>query len=129
MRALTVRCLRWLRSHPYTVFAAIFLAGSAIPYCVRRQSDWEVVYVVAAHRLRAGEALYQPTHGFVYPPINAWIALPFTELSRVQGRVLGYGVQVTWLLVCVVAAWRLSGGGRLEGEPSVGWREHAVFLF
>ena len=93
MRALTVRCLRWLRSHPYTVFAAIFLAGSAIPYCVRRQSDWEVVYVVAAHRLRAGEALYQPTHGFVYPPTGPGLGIEIDERAVEQAAQIGHNRQ------------------------------------
>jgi hypothetical protein len=111
-------------SRPYTVFALLVLPGLGAYLAKRADSEWESVYVLAARHLKHGEYLYNPQDGYLYPPFTAWAALPFTTMSATALRA-------TWVLVnlaCVVAilrwAWRLAGGGALEGKAGVPWREH-----
>jgi hypothetical protein len=112
-------------SRPYTLLGVVVLLILAVPVFKRQAQDWESVYVPAAERLIQGEDIYQEF--FVYPPINAWMALPFVGLSHVPTRALWYVVNMIALSVLLVGAWKLSGGGRLQGSPSVPWREHAIF--
>ncbi|MFO0843964.1 MAG: glycosyltransferase family 87 protein [Gemmataceae bacterium] len=111
-----------LRSRPYTVAAVVFFAALAVPFCGRLTADWDAVYVPAAQRLAAGEGVFDEV--FVYPPINAWLALPWAPLPKLPRRLLWYAVNVAAVVVFFRGAWRLSGGGRLEGQPSP--REHLI---
>lgn len=105
-----------LRSRPYTVAAVVFFAALAVPFCLRKAADWDTVYVPAAQRLAAGGDVFDEC--FVYPPINAWLALPWAALPRLPGRLLWFVVNIVAAAVFVRGAWRLSGGGQLEGNPS-----------
>lgn len=109
---------RWLGAHPYTALTALVFLGLSVPFCLRRDSEFEAVYLSAARHLRQGGGLYGRGDGYLYPPFMAWAALPFTALP---GRLL----RPAWLLVnlvCLVLlvrlAWRLAGGGRLQGLPA-----------
>lgn len=112
-------------SRPYTLLGTAFLIVVAFPVFLRQPQDWESVYVPAAARLLEGVDIYQGD--FVYPPINAWLALPFVGLPHLPTRAAWYVINLYALAVLLVGAWRLSGGGRLEGLPSVPWYEHAIF--
>ncbi len=114
-----------LSSHRYMILSAIGLFALAFPVFLRQSQDWESVYVPAAARLIHGQDIFQAD--FVYPPINAWMALPFVGLPHVPMRAIWYAINMTALAVLLVGAWRLSGGGRLDGLPAVSWREHAIF--
>jgi hypothetical protein len=88
--------------------------GLSISFCTREDSEWEAVYVVAATHLRSGAEIY--SDGNSYPPFAAFLALPWSYLSPA-------GVRGSWLLVnlaCLAAmvggAWRLAGGGPLQGD-------------
>ena len=110
---------------PYTLLAVLFLIILAFPSFLRKPQDWECVYVPAAERLADGDNIFQMD--FVYPPINAWLALPFVGLSRLPTRLLWYAINMTALMVLILGAWRLSGGGRLDGTPRVSGREQVIF--
>ncbi len=114
--------LTQLRSRPYTLATVLLFAVLLVPFCRRITADWDRVYVAAAQRLAAGEQIF--AQGFVYPPINAWLALPWAELSRWPSRLLWYAVNVVALVVFVRVAWQLTGGQRLEGNSD--WREHLI---
>ena len=124
MSQIAARMIEAVRRRPYALLLSLVLIGLAVPFCRRSNSDWDSVYVVAARHLRDGESIFQ--NSYQYPPISAWLALPFTYLSGVPGRLAWYGVNALALVVMLTSAWRLSGGGRLQGDPAVPHREHAV---
>lgn len=109
----------------YTLLFVLFLAVMVVPFATRKQSDWDDVYVPSAKRLLRGDEIYQGA--FVYPPVNAWVALPFVGMPRLPARLLWFAVCAGALLVLVRGAWRLSGGGALDGSPGLSRREHLVF--
>jgi hypothetical protein len=114
----------WLRAHPYTAAAAAAVVALAVPFCLRRDSEWEQVYVLAAHRLRQGADLYPPQDGYLYPPFTAWAALPFSWLPAPALRAAWLLINVACAAVLVRGAWRLAGGPRLEGAGRPGRGEH-----
>jgi hypothetical protein len=118
--------LQTVRSRPYTLAALVFFAVLIAPFCLRKRSDWDEVYIAAAERLTRGDDVLQG--GFVYPPINAWLPLPFVSLPKVPRRLLWFAVNAAALVVLVRIAWDLSGGGRLQGEPHVSGREHLICI-
>jgi hypothetical protein len=106
---------RWMRRHPCTIAAVLFFVAVGIPFCFRRDSEWEQVYVRAAEHLWQGQDVYRLQDGYLYPPVMAWAALPFRLLPSPAVRVLWLAVSVAGVVVMVRSAWRLSGGGRLDG--------------
>jgi Glycosyltransferase family 87 len=114
-----------LRARPYSLLFALLLIGLAIPSFLRPSQDWEAVYIPAAARLIQGGDIFQEL--FVYPPINAWLAIPFVDMHWLPARLAWYAINMVALSVLMFGAWKLSGGGRLEGLPSLPWREHAIF--
>jgi hypothetical protein len=118
--------LRILGRNPYTLTAVIFFSVLAAPFCWRKQSDWDMVYLPAAQRLVRGEDVFQV--GFVYPPVNAWLAVPFSRLPPGYARLAWFTVNAVALMVLIRAAWRLSGGSRLEPCSAVPRTEHRIFI-
>lgn len=112
-------------SRPYSLLGLVLLIVLAVPSFLRPAQDWDGVYVPAAERLVRGEDIF--TQEFVYPPINALLPIPFVGLAHVSSRALWYAINMTALAVLLLGAWKLSGGGRLEGTPGLPWREHAIF--
>jgi hypothetical protein len=112
-------------SRPYSLLGLVLLIVLAFPSFLRPEQDWDGVYIPAAARLLRGEDIYQ--QDFVYPPINAWLPIPFVGLPHVPSRALWYAINMAALGVLLLGAWKLSGGGRLEGMPGLPWREHAIF--
>src|SRR5262249_8797691 len=86
------------------------------------------VYVRAANHLRAGEAMYQPAEGYVYPPFMATLVLPCTLLPPVVERLAFYLVSVLCALCLCRWAWQLAGGGPLPGFQPYALREHFIWL-
>lgn len=113
-----------LKLYPYTLLAVVFFLALAAPFCLRKQADWDSVYLSAALHLRAGDDIFQA--GYVYPPFMAWLAVPFTYLSGVPGRLAWYFVNVLATVVLVRGGWQLTGGGRLEGAGTIDRREHLI---
>jgi hypothetical protein len=114
-----------LGRYPYAVAAVLFFAVFSVFFCTRKLSDWDQVYLPAAARLAKGDDIFRD--GFVYPPINAWLALPFVDLPHVANRFLFLAVCAIGLVVLVRCGWQLAGGGRLQGEPAVPRHEHLIF--
>ncbi len=124
---LTTTTLRnWLWTHPYSVAAAALFIGLAVPFLSRRQSEWRNVFVTAAEILRQGGDLYQPRNGFAYPAFMAWAALPFTFVPMPVERTAWLAVNLICLTLLARWAWRLAGGGRLQGQASVARGEHGA---
>jgi hypothetical protein len=118
----------WLRRNPYLVGAAVLFIGMGIPFLLRNNSEWDDVYVRAANHLRAGESMYQPDEGYVYPPFMAVLALPCTFLPAVLGRLAFYGVSVGCAVFLCWCAWRLAGGGPLPSFQPYHIREHWIWI-
>ena len=119
------RSLGWVRRKQFAIATVLFCAAMVVPFCLKNNSDWSLVYVPGAERLVHGDDIYQGA--FVYPPINAWLAIPFVYLPKIPGRLVWLGINLIGLIVLVRSAWKLSGGARLDGDPPVARREHAIF--
>jgi Glycosyltransferase family 87 len=117
-----------LVAHPYTLLGVLLLLGFAIPFCLRKHSEWEEVYLRAAGHLRSGTAVYGPAESYLYPPLLAWLSIPFTSLTSLETRLAWYAVNVVSLVLLLVWSWQLAGGGALEGKTRVPRREHLIVL-
>ena len=126
MHSVAVRLHDTVRRRPYTVLLTLVLSGLAVPFCLRSDSDWDSTHIAAALHLRAGETIYQGC--YVFPPAFAWLALPFSYLPHLPSRLAMYALDVIALLIVLMGAWRLTGGGRLQGSPPVARREHAILI-
>lgn len=121
-----VRC--WLTTHPLTLAGVLLLAALSVPFCLRKHSEWEEVYLRAAVQMRAGEAVYGPGQSYLYPPFLAWLAVPFTALTSLEARIAWYGINAVSLVLLLRWSWRLAGGGSLEGERPVKRPEYLIGL-
>jgi hypothetical protein len=114
----------WAASHPYTLFALLVLPALGAYLCIRKDSEWERVFVLAAQHLRDGEYIYTPEDAYLYPPFTAWAALPFTVLSPPAMRVTWVVINLACLVAVLRWGWRLAGGAALEGGAAAPRREH-----
>jgi len=118
------RSLNAVRQRPYTVIAAIVAVAMVATLFGRNKVDWDEVYLPAASRLIRGEDLNR--EAFAYPPVNAVLALPFVALPPMAGRALWLALNLLALSCVIMGAWRLAGGGRLQGQPPVPRSEHLI---
>ncbi len=107
----------WVQTNPFTVVAVLFILAQAIPFYRKPPdiSEWETVYLAGAHRLVGGGNLYNQSEGYLYPPFPAFCAVPFAYLNPAVGRCVWYAVNVLALWLLVVCAWKIAGGGDLQG--------------
>jgi hypothetical protein len=115
-----------LRRRPYTVAAVVGFLAMGITFCLRKDSEWDAVFVRAAVHLWAGEDIYQ--NAYMYPPFLAWACLPFAWLPVGLGRMLWFAINVTCAMGLIRYAWRLAGGGRLEGNAKAPFTEHRAAI-
>src|SRR5262245_37898081 len=120
------RLLFWIRTHPWTLLATIILLIHAVPFILKQHSEWDEVYLRAATRLLNGGDVYRLEDGYAYPPFMAWAAIPFTFLSPLVSRFLWFVVNVGCLVGMWGLAWRMTGGGILEGVQSTDTRAHLI---
>ena len=106
------RARRLLCTHPYSLVGAIVAAALLVPL-LRHDQDWVSVYMPAAERLVSGADIF--TVDFVYPPVNALLPLPFLGLPRLVAKLVWYAINLASFVVLILGAWKLGGGGRLEG--------------
>jgi hypothetical protein len=128
---MSTRFRHWVetaRRYPYTIAFVLFALGMAVPFLRRSDSDsdWQTVYLSAAHRLQSGEDLFQV--GYLYPPASAWLALPFTLLPHIPGKLVWYLVNVLALAVVLRGVWRLTGGGRVQGVLPIPPSERLIII-
>jgi hypothetical protein len=120
---------RWLATHPYTAVGLIVLAIVAVPFLKRDDSEWEKVYVQAARELLAGNDIYyQADIANSYPPFATLMAVPFTVLPSEVQRGLWLIINLSCLVFMLRGAWRLAGGGPLEGSERAPLREHVAAI-
>ncbi len=100
----------------------------AVLFFRRRQSEWREVYLPAAAHLWAGEDMYRPQGGYLYPPFMAWTALPFLALPDPVARFAWLVVNLLCLFAMLRWSWRLTGGQPVEGPNARGWSEQLIAL-
>ena len=99
----------WIRSHVYTLATIALLAAMAGPFLVKRDSEWNDVYLRAAAHMRTGQDMYLFQEGYLYPPFMAFLAIPFTFLTPLAARAAWFPHQ--WCLSglafvrCLAIVW------------------------
>ena len=101
---------RLAHRRPYVVLALVVFAAIAYPLITRKYSEWNEVFVRAAKHLRAGDGIYHFGEGYVYPPFMAFLATPFSYLSRHASLIIWYLINVAATFVLCRYAWRLAIG-------------------
>lgn len=101
---------------PWFAVAAVAAACSA-GFLSRGYSEWEGVYVPAAARLWAGEPLYRGHLSYLYPPLPAFLALPWVFLPPLAGRVASLAVNAVAAWAIFRLGWGLAGGSRRDNSP------------
>jgi hypothetical protein len=128
-KRLRGRAWEWVARHPYTSVAVAYLFSQAFPAILRHNTEWHDVYVAAAHNLLAGRDFLQAAGGYVYPPFFAALTIPFTLLPQSLSQLSWYLISSACLVHSIKGAWRLSGGGPLQGVEGSGQaREHLIFV-
>lgn len=117
--------VRLLRSYPYALLFSVLAVLLGVVFCLRERSDWEDVYIPAAERFLAGKDVFRQS--YMYPPLPAFLVAPCTLLAKLPARLVYYTIDVASIGVLLLGAWRLSGGRRLQGDPTVPRREHVIF--
>jgi hypothetical protein len=107
----------WIRTYFFQIVTVLLLAVLGVGFFQKpdEDSEWEVVNVRAAARLRAGEEVYNQREGFLYPPFAALCALPFTELGPLPMRAVWFAVNALALVLLVHFAWKIASGGAGKG--------------
>lgn len=113
------RIILWVRTHPISLLTSGIMLGYLVTYLVTPHSTWAELYVRAADQLVHGKNVYEQKLGFAYPPVRAFIMMPFLVLPA-------WGQQVAWWMcnvVCLVLMcqwmWKLAGGLKLEPITSL----------
>ena len=114
----------WVRSHPYYLLAAVFFCIVAVPFLRKADSQFDNVYLRAAARLQVGEDMYPLQDGYLYPPLMAWLAIPFAYVPQMPVRMIWLGINVGCLSLLWIWCWRLAGGTRLN--ETTDWKEHLI---
>jgi hypothetical protein len=118
----------WLRRRPYSATALAVLLPLAVGGLLRRDSEWDQVYVRAAHHLWRGEDIYRPEDGYLYPPFMAWAALPFRALPGSASRAAWLLLNVACAMALVRWGWRAAGGPQLEAAAATPIAEHSAAI-
>ena len=92
----------------FVVFGFVFMRSEQV-------SDWQNVYVRAAHRLQIREPIHREGDNYTYPPAMAMLSLPLANLPPLLSLLSWYLVNVAATTVAFVCAWRLAGGPSLVG--------------
>jgi hypothetical protein len=99
-----------------------------VPFILKQHSEWDEVYLRAATRLLNGGDVYRLEDGYAYPPFMAWAVIPFTFLSPLISRLVWFAINVACLVGMLRLAWRMTGGGILEGIWPTDTREHLICI-
>lgn len=101
---------------PRTAFIAytVLMLALTIPFATKKSSEWDKVFVATSAHLLAGEDIYDQPHGYVYPPLQALLAVPMLPLPHLLSRLAWYLVNAVALWIALRSAWRLAFD---EAEP------------
>ncbi len=116
----------WLRRYPYLLPALLCMIPVSIQVAVRAQTTWDNCYLLAARELSEGRDLYDFKTTYTYPPLMAWLCIPFLNLPLVVSRLLILAVSFGFIVYMIQSAWRLAGGKDLTWDSPR--REHAIFF-
>lgn len=100
-------------ARPLLVLSATLAIVLAIQAVTKNASEWEDVYVRAAHALLQGGDIYATGSSYLYPPFAAFAALPFAPLPRLPLRLAWFLVNALCAVGLIRLSWRLSGGESL----------------
>jgi hypothetical protein len=117
---------RWGQEHAYPLLFGVLSLVVGIPFLFRSDAEWDRVYLQAARDLRAGVGPYAHDFGYLYPPFQAWAAIPFTYLPLRLGLAAWLAVNLACLSLLLRWAWRLAGGGRLQPLTAAPWQDHVA---
>ncbi len=120
----------WFLRYPYGFLLAILLLGLFFPFLRKDAalSDWDNVYLRASTYMQAGETIYDPQRGYLYPPLQAFLAIPFTWVPQPVARVAWFLVSAVCLVFLMRWAWAVSGGGKLQLGAPINKSEHVICL-
>lgn len=111
------------RNHPIRTAAIPILIALAAQAALKRQSEWLDVYVSAARIFLHGQDYYAAGVGYLYPPFQAILAIPFVPLPNLAARTLWYAVNVAAAVCMLRSSWRMAGGPELRGVSQTDRRE------
>jgi hypothetical protein len=98
----------------FVVFGFVFLREEQV-------SDWQNVFVRAAHQLQAREPIHRPGDNYTYPPAMAMLSVPLANLPPLPSLFGWYLVNIMATTVAFICAWRLTGGPSLIGLSGRWW--------
>jgi hypothetical protein len=107
----------------FFVLAVLVFTPLFVQILLRRETLWDNCYLVAARELAEGRDPYDVRTTYVYPPLMAWLSVPFVSWPLWLSRAVMYLANVAMVLFVVRSAWRLAGGGALSSR-----KEHGIFL-
>lgn len=123
----------WLRRtwapvarRPLIALAVPVFSVLAVQVLIKRPSEWEEVYVHAARALLAGQDIYAAGTAYLYPPFQAFLAVPFTLLPSSASRLGLYAASVLSIVGLVRAAWELATGRTIDQFDAADRRAWAV---
>ena len=105
--------LKRIFAHPYTLVLATILIAMIGPH-IWLHDEWTDVYPATSRRLAAGQDIYPPMTGYVYPPFSAILFLPLAWLGDKAAQVIWYVASAIALALLVKATWSLSGGKNVD---------------
>jgi hypothetical protein len=113
------------------VFAAV-LVGLGVKFLqFGKRSEWDDVYLDAAGSIAQQGPLYGEFSVYTYPPLTAWLAIPFTLLPPLSSRLLWLAINVVCFVGMIRLAWRwVYPAGSDQGLSDADrWKRWAVFAF
>lgn len=78
-------------------------------FALRRDSEWEDVFVRAALALLSGKDIYGSGTNYLYPPFMSLVALPFAFAAPLPGRIAWAAVNALCIVTTAYASWKLAG--------------------
>lgn len=108
----------WLRRSVWIVGGILAVVSLFIFFRAPLGSPWNIVFLRAAQRMRAGENIYVVSdHTYAYPPAMAMFAMPLAGLPLPASTLAWYLVNMAAAAIAFVAAWRLAGGPSPSSLP------------
>lgn len=117
----------FLKTHSVGAIAIPILTALAVQDVLKRQSEWFDVYVRAARLFLDGRDFYAAGVGYLYPPFQVLLAVPFLPLPNWAARAIWYACNVVALVYLIRSAWRMAGAAEFPGAGHTDRREWIAF--